>query len=156
MAKMNFDATSVEPSVNMSTPLPAGAYTVEVTGAELRDLRSGKGQGLNVEYTVIDPAPHARRKIWSNFNINHESPTAEQIGREQLAALCLAVGIQKLEDTDELFGKILRIETGFGKGDYADKAEVKAWMAAGAPTTSAPKPAAPQASSPSQPWKRAA
>lgn len=158
MAKFTFDTTTVEATTPMvSTPLPEGVYSVEITNAEMRDLKSGKGQAINVEYTVIDPAEHARRKVWSNLCVVHESPKTEQIAREHLAALCLAVGIEKLEDTDELFGKLLRIQTGFGKGEYADKPEVKAWMTAGVAAPKTPPAAARQsapAPSASKPWQR--
>ena len=164
MAAFNFNAHSVEPTeARDNAPLPAGAYTVEVTGAELRDLKSGNGQGLSVDYTVIDPEPFARRKVWSNLNITHSNPTAEQIGRQQLAALCLACGIDNLNDTDEFFGKIIRIQTRIRPATEKypkETAEVSGWMPAGTGTTpaavvKAPTPTKPTASA-AKPWARAA
>ena len=61
-----FDAQAVEPNAPRDdAPLPAGIYTAEITGAEVKDLKSGNGVGLSLEFTIIDPAPHARRgRCW--------------------------------------------------------------------------------------------
>jgi hypothetical protein len=157
--KLDFDISAVEPSAPMdSAPLPAGIYTVEITNSEVRALKSGNGEGLSVEYTVIDPQPYAKRKVWSNLNIVHSSPKAETIGRQQLAALCQAAGIDRLQDTDELFGRILRIQTVVDEREgYKPRAEVKAWLPAGVKGPNTPAPAAPvPAARPAQPWARKA
>ena len=165
MAKLNFDATAIEPAQpREGGPLPAGTYSVEITNAEVRDLKSGKGQGLSVEYTVIDPEQFARRKVWSNFNIVHENPRAQDIGQEQLSALCAAFDIAHLGDSDELFQRILSITTRVKESDgYGPRAEVVAWHKHGhrssapakpAPAAS-PAPAAP-ANKPAPAWRKAA
>src|SRR5690606_17269217 len=105
-----FDATAVEPQANFNNePLPAGVYDVEITKSDVRDLKSGNGTGLHIEYTVIGPEQHARRKIFQNLNIRHTNAQAEQIGQSQLSALCRAVGINHLKDSDELFQRVLRV-----------------------------------------------
>lgn len=154
-----FNSEAVEPQQPMSgEPLPAGAYTVEITNAEVKDLRSGNGTGLNIEFTVIDPQPFARRKIWQNLNIRHTNPQAEQIAQSQLSALCRAVGIGVLTDSDHLFQKLLRVNVKIrpAQGDYAARNEVTGYESAGAATTA--KPAAPAASAakPAAPWAKKA
>ena len=159
----SFNANEVEPQAPRDdAPLPAGLYTVEITGADVKPLKSGNGTGLSLEFTVIDPAPHARRKVWQNLNIQHSNPQAEQIGQSQLSALCAAVGIQVLDDSDQLFQKILRIRTKVRppEGQYAARAEVSGFEPAGATLPAqghapAQQPAA-NAPKATPPWQRKA
>ncbi len=158
-----FDATAVEPQENRSSdPLPAGIYEVEITNADIKDTKSGNGTGLNVEYTVIGPAAHAKRKVWQFLNLRHTNPQAEQIGQSQLSSLCRAVNIPKLDDSDQLFGAILRIslKVRAASGNYSASNDVTGYEAVG----TAPPPAArPAAAAPAvnprstvAPWARTA
>lgn len=155
MAHIGFDATTVAPQPQIDgAPLPKGTYTAEITAPEVRVLKSGNGTGLSLEFTVIDPKEWSGRKVWANLNIRHTSEQAQQIGQAQLSALCHAVAIKVLEDSDQLFGKILRIHTRVkpAQGEYPARAEVVGFEPAG---TAAPAPtAAPQAATP--PWGRRA
>lgn len=161
MAKLNFDSRSVEPQAPRDdTPLPAGTYTAEITGSEVKALKSGNGQGLNLEFTVIDPEQHARRKVWQTLNIQHSNSQAEQIGQAQLSALCRALGIDVLEDSDNLFQRIVRIKTTIRppQGDYKARAEVQGYEPAGAgsaPVKAAAPAAQPAAKAPA-PWAKKA
>lgn len=164
MAKLPtaFDANAVEPSApRENTPLPAGLYTVEITNADVKPLKSGNGTGLSLEFTVIDPAPHAKRKVWQQLNIKHNNAQAEQIGQAELSALCRVLGIGVLEDSDVLFQKILRIRTKVreAQGQYAARAEVAGYEPAGAPLPAANAPSAapaPAAGAATPPWKKRA
>lgn len=156
-----FNAAAVEPqAVRDDAPLPAGLYTVEVTNADVKPLKSGNGVGLSLEFTVIDPAPHARRKVWATLNIQHSNAQAEQISQSQLSALCRAVGIAQLDDSDQLFQKILRVRTKVREAanGYGPRAEVSSYEPAGAPVPSTPQPPAPApaASKAAPPWARKA
>lgn len=158
-----FNAQAVEPQAPRDdAPLPAGLYTVEITGADVKPLKSGNGTGLALEFTVIDPAPHAKRKVWQNLNIQHSNAQAEQIGQSQLSALCRAVGIAQLDDSDQLFQKILRVRTKVREAanGYGPRAEVSSYEPAGAPipASQAQQPAANQPAKPAAastpPWAR--
>lgn len=142
-----FNAANIEPQAPRDNePLPAGLYTVEITAADVKPLKSGNGTGLSLEMTVIDPAPHAKRKVWAQLNIQHTNSTAEQIGQSQLSAVCRAVGIAQLDDSDQLFQRIVKVRTKIRpeQGQYAAKAEITGFEPAGAalPATSQ-QPAAP-------------
>lgn len=158
-----FDANSVQPDEGRDfSPMPAGAYAVEVSSAEVKDLASGNGTGLKLELTVIDPEQYARRKVWANLNIRHSNTQAESIGQAQLSALCHAVGVPVLKDSDQLFGKILRVRLKVvpAKDGYQAKNEVTAFEAMNAsqqpgPAVSRPAanaPAAPAAPAKKAPW----
>lgn len=156
-----FNAQAVEPQAPRDNePLPAGLYSVEITNAEVKALKSGNGMGLSLEFTVIDPANFARRKVWEQLNIAHNNPQAEQIGQAQLSALCRAVCIAQLDDSDQLFQKILRIRTKVrpAQGTYQAKAEVASFEPASAamPAASAPAAAAPAGTKAAPPWARKA
>jgi hypothetical protein len=155
-----FDPATVAPQQQMDdTPLPPGVYSAEITGAEVKPLKSGNGTGLSLEFTIIDPEQFARRKVWQNLNIAHSNPQAEQIGQSQLSTLCRVLNIGKLTDSDQLFGQVLRIRTKVrpAQGEYGPRAEVAAYEQAGAPAPamrSAPAPA--PAAAGTSPWKRKA
>ncbi len=156
-----FNAQAVEPqAARDNEPLPAGLYSVELSNAEVKPLKSGNGMGLSLEFTVIDPAPYARRKVWEQLNIAHTNQQAEQIGQAQLSALCRAVGIAQLDDSDQLFQKILRIRTKVrpAQGSYQAKAEVASFEPAGAaiPNAPSPQPGAGAPAKASPPWARKA
>lgn len=155
-----FNANAVEPQAPRSNdPLPAGQYDVEITKAEVKALKSGNGTGLQVEYTVIAPDAHARRKVFQNLNIQHSNAQAEQIGQSQLSALCRAVGIGQLDDTDDLFQRTLRIGVKVrpAQGEYGPSNDVTGYEPVGA-TPAAARPAAqPQAgAAKAAPWQKRA
>lgn len=159
-----FDANAVQPDEGRDfAPMPAGAYTVEITNAEVKDLSSGNGTGLKLEMTVIDPEQYAKRKVWANLNIRHSNAQAEQIGQAQLSSLCRAVGVTQLKDSDQLFQKILRVRLKIkpAQGQYPAGNEVTAYESMGAPqpqagaarpAANAPTPAAAPAKK--APWAK--
>jgi len=136
-----FDAASVEPqqAPQSGEPIPAGVYEVEITAADLKTTKKG-GTGLNVEYTVMG-GQHERRKVWQFINLRNDNPQAEQIGQAQLSALCRSVNTPKLTDTDQLFGKILRISVKVrpASGEYAASNDVKGYEAVGVQAAPAPR-----------------
>lgn len=156
-----FDATAVAPDEGRDfTPLQPGAYEVEITGSEVKDTKSGTGCYLSLELSVIGPTG-AGRKVWQNITLKNASEQAEQIGQAQLAALCLAADIKHLNDSDQLFGKVVRVRLGIekGKDGHPDRNKVTAWetmggQAAQAPQRQASTPAAPAAPAKKAPWAK--
>lgn len=157
-----FNSANVEPQkMRDFSPLPAGRYDVEITDSEVRELGTGNGTGLKIEFTVVSPEEYANRKVWQNINIAHTNEQAEQIGQSQLSALCRAVGIGVLNDSDELFQKMLRVGVKIrpAKGEYAASNDITGYEALGAavaPAVAAPRPAAAKASptKAAPPWKK--
>lgn len=90
-------------------PLPAGWYDVQITGAELRQTKSGTGQYIAVRYDVTGPT-HQGRVVFGNLNIRNANPDAERIGRQQLGELMRAIGLAQVTDTDQLVGNNLQIK----------------------------------------------
>ncbi len=90
-------------------PIPAGWYTATVTGAELKDTKAGDGQYINVQYTIIGPE-HQGRVLFGIINIRNASTKAQEIGLSNLNALMAAIGLEKVQDTDQLIGHDCQIK----------------------------------------------
>ena len=82
-------------------PLPAGWYTANITGAELRTTKSGSGQYIAVRYDITGPT-HQGRIVFGNLNIRNQNPKAEEIGRQQLGDLMRAIGLSDNDVLDKL------------------------------------------------------
>lgn len=133
-------------STNSYELLPAGWYDATVSGAELRDTKTG-GQMIAVKYTVTGPT-HQGRVVWGNINIRNANPKAEEIGRQQLGEIMRATGIARVTDTDQLIGLTMGIKIAIreAQNGYEAQNEVKGWKstqgsAAPAPAFVPPSPA---------------
>ena len=137
-------------------PLPEGWYTATISGAELKSTKAGDGEYIAVKYTVTGPT-HQGRVVFGNLNIKNPSQKAEEIGRQQLREVMLAIGLPKVRDTDQLIGGQLSIKLSVRTGEYAGN-EVKRYKAIGgapalAQAYAAPAPnSAPAKSAP--PWAK--
>lgn len=118
-------------------PLPAGWYTANITGAELKVTKAGDGQYISVRYDITGPS-HQGRVVFGKINVRNASPKAEEIGRQQLGDIMRAIGLAKVSDTDELIGGSLSIKLGIeeASGEYKARNEVKGFKALeGSPTS---------------------
>lgn len=83
-----------------NSPLPVGFYEFVVTRNIVKKAtmkaKDPNGQYIEVEFDVVQPQEHNRRKIWNKFNIINKSQDAVRIGREQLADLLQQIGITNL------------------------------------------------------------
>lgn len=160
-----FDASKVAPQ-ERPAPIPAGVYNARIIESEVKPLGSGNGEGIKLTWEVID-GPCANRKVFQRINYRHINPQAEQIGQGQLSAVCHAVGVLQLQDTQQLHAKPCRIRVKIRKdasGQYDDQNEVSGVESIGTvqpgmptvPTPPAPAPAAAAASAAAAtpPWQR--
>lgn len=140
-------------------PLPAGWYTAMIAGADLQATKDGTGQYIKIKYSITGPS-HQGRVVFGNLNIKNQSAKAEEIGRQQLGELMRAIGLARVQDTDQLIGGNLsikldirpaRTDASSGK-TYDAQNEVKGYKSAGGSTTAAAMPSfgasQPQASAP--------
>jgi len=100
MAKLNFDATQVDPATDFD-PIPAGKYLAVITGSEMKPTKSGTGRYLELTFQVLD-GPYKNRRLWSRLNLENPSAQAVQIAQGELSALCRAVGVMQPKDSAEL------------------------------------------------------
>ncbi len=126
------------------SPIPEGDYTVKVNDTELKATKSGKGQYIKVEFTVLGPK-HQGRKLFENFNIINDNTETARIAKQQIKSLMLAGGmtaeqVQKFNDTDQLLGLTCcaRVSVRDDGGEYGPQNRIKRFTkmeAAGAPAS---------------------
>jgi hypothetical protein len=164
MSYFQFDATTVEPQKPIdNTPLPAGVYTAHIIESEVKPLKSGNGTGISLTLEILDK-PFAKRRVWTNLNVQHSNAVAQQIGQQQLSSICRAVGVIRMTETSQLHMKPMKVRLKIRKDDqYGDKNEVTGYEAMGnsAPAMpmpgAAPAPTAPAANAaPVAPWAKPA
>ncbi|HYW78463.1 MAG TPA: DUF669 domain-containing protein [Thermoguttaceae bacterium] len=153
MATLNFNANEVEPNAPRE-PLPAGKYPAEITASELKPTKSGNGQYLELEFTVID-GPCKGRKVWDRLCLDHPNAQTVRIARGTLSAICRAVGIMHPIDSVELHNLPLIITVACkhreDNGEITN--EIKGYAKREAPAT--PQPVQPATDGPvPAPWKR--
>lgn len=151
-------------------PLPAGWYTAMIAGADLQATKDRTGQYIKIKYSITGPS-HQGRVVFGNLNIKNQSAKAEEIGRAQLGELMRAIGLARVQDTDQLIGGNLsikldirpaRTDAATGK-TYDAQNEVKGYKVVGGSTTAAampsfgasrPQASAPAAASSAPPWAK--
>jgi hypothetical protein len=106
MAQLGFDATNVEPAAPRDI-LPAGKYVAHIIASEMKDTSKG-GQYLNLEHEVID-GPHKGRRVWNKLNLVNDNATTVEIAQRQLSSICHAIGMLKVNDSEDLHYKPMLI-----------------------------------------------
>ena len=110
--------------------LPPGWYAASITKAELKSTKDGSGQYIAIRYDITGPT-HQGRVVFGNLNIKNRSVKAEEIGRQQLGGLMQAIGLSRVQDTDQLIGGQLSIKVSVQEGSngYEARNEVKGYKA---------------------------
>lgn len=137
--------------------IPDGWYSVKVTKADLAQTKSGNGTKIDMRYDITGPT-HEGRVVFGSINIRNQSQRAEEIGRQQLGDLMRALGIAKLEDTDQLIGGNVSIKIGRSKPQegYEVRNEVKGYksLSGSTPPVSAAPAAATAPAGGKPPWAK--
>ena len=111
------------------TPIPAGWYQAAIAAADIRETKAGNGNYIAVRFDVTGPS-HEGRVVFTNLNTRNPNPKAEEIGRQQLGNIMRAIGLSKLEDTDQLLGGNLSIKVSVREDPtYGASNEVKGYQA---------------------------
>ena len=162
MALLNesFNTENLPQSDNQFEPIPAGWYTVRINSASLETTKAGTGQYIKCRYDVLGPT-HEGRALFGNLNISNPNPKAEEIGRQQLGDLMRAIGLNQVQDTDQLIGGECQVKVSV-KDDpnYGPGNEIKGWkaLADGAPAQqaqqAAPSAAPAAAGGTAPPWAK--
>lgn len=161
MALLNeaFSTETLPQSDNGFEPIPAGWYMVRINQASLETTKAGTGQYIKIRYDVVGPS-HEGRVLFGNLNISNPNPKAEEIGRQQLGDMMRSIGLNQVQDTDQLIGGELQVKVSV-KDDpnYGPSNECKGFkpLAGGAPTQAtapAPAPAAQEGAGTAPPWAK--
>lgn len=104
--QVNFDATGHEPQ--SFNPLPSAWYSVMmVEGLETPVKGKPDSTYFKSVWEVLD-GEFKGRKLFHNFNFKNDNETAVKIAYDQLATICHAVGILKIQSMEQLFNKPLQ------------------------------------------------
>lgn len=105
MARLHssFDATAVDPSSPLEA-FPAGDYPMIIADSKIKPTKDRNGEYLQLTCEVID-GPYKGRKVWDRLNLVNRNPTAVAIAEATLSALCHAVGVLHVQDSQELHDK---------------------------------------------------
>lgn len=111
--------------------LPNGVYSLEIEASDVGPTKSGTGTVLKTTNVVIAPEQFKGRKLFSTYNLENANEVAQRIGQQQFASLCRAIGIQSVEDSEQLHFIRFVAKVGLGKpskdGQYPARAEIKAY-----------------------------
>ena len=159
MSFIDFNAEEVEPNAAPEA-LPAGDYVAQVVGSEVKPTASGSGEYLKLEIEILSPGFSGRR-VFDQLNIRNESAEAERIGRAQLSALCHAVGVLRISDSQQLHGKPFVVKLALKEDpQYGKQNKVKGYKAVSGAvpqpvfSSSAPPAQAAKPASAVPPWQR--
>jgi hypothetical protein len=159
MAQLNqaFVESELPKSERNFEPLPAGWYTCTIGGAEIKATKAGTGEYIAIRYDITGPS-HQGRVVFGNLNIKNANPTAEAIGYQQMGELMRAIGLARVDDTDQFVGGQLQVKLDIRKSEqYGDSNDVKAYksLAGGAMPMAAATAAAPKAAAKATPpWQK--
>lgn len=157
MAQLDFDASGVQPSTGISDPVPAGWYNVVIDESEIKPTKDASGAYLNLRFNILD-GQYANRKVFTLLNIKNNNAQAVEIAYRDLSAICHAVGVMQVQDSQQLHGKPLKIRVTVSPAtaEYEARNNVKAFknineQVGGVAGQPAPQGAAPWAAAPQQP-----
>jgi hypothetical protein len=144
-----FDANNVEPAEDFD-PLPAGKYVAVIIESEYKPTKNNSGIYLQLTFEVIE-GDHKGLRVWARLNLENANATAVKIARQELSAICRAVGVMTPKDSSELHDRPLVIGVKCKKRkDSEDLAnEIKGYTRH-EPVASKPT----QAANPTPPWRR--
>ncbi|MEM6692780.1 MAG: DUF669 domain-containing protein [Planctomycetota bacterium] len=148
-----FDAREVEPAGDMDL-IPAGTYKARIIESEEKPSKQNpQNRYLALTFEIIDGQFKGRR-LWENINLINSNGTAVQIARQQMSAICRAVGVlhpkhpSQLHDISMMIG--VKVTKRSDTGDAQNK--IKSWKS----IEEAAKESVPAgASNQSAPWEAA-
>lgn len=108
MASLNFNAASVAPMQSF-TPIPAGEYIAQITDSSIKKNSNETGMLLNITWTILD-GQFTNRKVFDRINVSHQDRKTEEIGQKKLSAICHAIGVMQLNDSNQLHGRPCKID----------------------------------------------
>lgn len=112
-----FKAVDYDTTQSDYTNLPDMIADLEIIQSEIKDTSSAKGKGkmLSLRYSVIAPEDYKGRLMFGNIMLEHDVSQTQEIGQKEFAKLCRAIGVEEVDDSDELHFRGFRAKVGLGK-----------------------------------------
>ena len=147
-----FNANEVEPASTFD-PIPAGKYLAAITESEMKPTKNGGGQYLQLTFQILE-GPHKGRNVWARLNLHNANPTTVQIAKQELSAICRAVGVLTPRDSTELHHLPMEINVRVKKRNGSDDFdnEIKGFSSKAAAAAGQPQQVPTTSNTP--PWKR--
>jgi hypothetical protein len=89
--------------------MPSGWYNCVITSGERLPSKSGNGDLLKLELTVVD-GPFQGRKIFDQLNLWNSNPTAAEIAHKSLKGIYDAFGVPGVNNIVELYNRPLKVK----------------------------------------------
>ena len=157
-----FDSDTVDPAAPI-VPLPVGWYAMRIKASEIKvSKQNEKNRYLQCDLE-IDENYHPElkgRMCWARLNLWNSNTQASDIAQRELSAICRAVGVPKVQDSEQLHGRTMAVRIAYrpAKDNFGEGNEVKGFApladhftatgAAKAPAAAGAAPTAPAAPAP--------
>lgn len=115
MTQLNFNARTVAPNSGTPDPVPAGWYNVMIDQSEEKPTGNGNGAYLELRFNVLD-GQYAGRKLFHRLNLKNQNAQAVEIAFGQLSAICHAVNVMDVPDSQVLHGIPLKVKVAVRAG----------------------------------------
>jgi Protein of unknown function (DUF669) len=167
MSMLNFDASKVAPSTGEQDPVPAGWYDIVMDQSEMKPTKDSASTGnafLECRFNIAS-GQYSGRKLFTRLNLRNNNPVATEIAYKELSAICHAVGVLMVQDSQQLHGLPMKakVKVRPGDGQYGPQNEISTFKPANfvpeqtagavAPGAVPPIQQAP-AMPPQQPWQQ--
>jgi hypothetical protein len=127
----SFNEDDLPQSSGDFAPLPEGWYNAVINSALIKNTKDNSGQYIAVRYDITGPT-HQGRVVFGNINIKNKSSQAEEIARQALGSIMRAIGLPRVDDTDQLVGGNLQIKLSIRAQDgYGPTNEVRGYKPIG-------------------------
>ena len=127
MVEFKFDATKVAPNEGFGL-IPAGEYQAQIVSTEMVKNNSGKGKHLKLKVKILGPE-YKGRVLFDHLNLFNPNKEAVQIAEAQLSAICHALEIKRIKNTQQLHDKPLLINVIVepGTNGYKDQNKIQVY-----------------------------
>lgn len=157
MTQLNFDANTVAPDTGVLDAIPAGWYDAMIDQTEMKPTKDGTGYYLETRFNIMS-GQYQGRKLYARLNLRNSNPQAQEIAYKQLSAICHAVGVLQVADSQQLHGIPMKVKVKVrpASGDYEASNEISAFRNINEPVGGPTAGAAPMGGAPAQPTAPAA
>ena len=154
MPTLNFNANNVAPSAGFEA-VPAGKYQAVITMSDMKPTRTGTGKYLELTFEVIE-GEYQGRKLWARLNLENQNQKAVAIAQGELSAICHAVDMLDLQESEQLHDLPLTISVKCVKNPETGEMtnEIKSYAAPENATPARKAQTSPQPGNANGPWAR--
>jgi hypothetical protein len=119
MVQFAFNAGQIPPEQGREA-IPAGWYIGMINKSEVKQTKKKDGFFLEIGIVIVDGI-YKDAVITERFNINNKNAEAQKIGLGQLSALCHAINVMVMEDTQQLHNLPFKVKLKVNpaEGEYA-------------------------------------